>query len=93
MTLQELMAVIAGALWAMLWWPVGRLFGWWAGAGAAVAGGFAGLMLGWMLSEWLNLIRPDTGRVRKTLQVAGVLLASVAFVALPLWTLSLVHAG
>lgn len=87
------MAAIAGTLWALLWWPVGRLFGWWTGTGAAVAGGFAGLMLGWMLYEWLNLVRPDSGRVRKTLEVAGVLIASVAFVALPLWALSLVRAG
>jgi hypothetical protein len=87
------MAFLAGVLWALLWWPVGRQFGWWAGAGAAVAGGFAGLMLGWILSEWLNFVRPDTGRVRTILEAAGVLFASVAFAALPLWTLSLVRAS
>ena len=93
MTLQELMAVMAGALWAMLWWPVGREFGGWAGAGASVGGGFAGLILGYLFGEWREHIRPHTGRVRTIAEVAGFLLAGVAFVALPLWVLSRVRAG
>jgi hypothetical protein len=92
-TLQELMAVMAGALWALLWWPVGRHFGWWTGAGASAAGGFAGLVIGWMLGEWRELMRPHTGRVRTVAEAIAFLLAWAVLLALPLWVLSLIRAG
>ena len=44
-TLQELMATLAGLVWALLWWWVGRVFG--AGwCRRFVAGGMAGMLLG-----------------------------------------------
>ena len=93
MTLQELLAVIAGIIWALLWWPVGRLFGAWAGVGAFVAGGLAGLVVGWLLVEWMNHLRPHTGWARTTAELGGILLGWLAFAALPLWVLALVRGG
>ena len=91
MTLHELMAFIGGALWAMLWWPVGRVFGWWAGAGAAVGGGFVGLVLAWILVEWISRLGPHRGWVRTTAVFAGLLVGFIAFIGLPLWVLSVVR--
>jgi hypothetical protein len=90
-TLQELRAFIGAALWAMLWWPVGRVFGWWAGAGASVGGGFVGLVLGWLLVEWINRLGPHRGWVRTAAVFAGLLVGFSAFVSLPLWVLSVVR--
>jgi hypothetical protein len=91
MTLQELMALFAAALWGLLWWPVGHAFGWWQGLAAAAAGGFAGLMLGFLYMEWLNSSGVPAGRVRLAAEVTAALLGLLAFVALPLWVLSLVR--
>jgi hypothetical protein len=92
--LQELMASLAAVVWALLWWPVGRAFGWWAGAGAMVAGAFAGLLLGWLFVERLNRLRPHDGRWgRMAVELAGVVGGLAGFVALPLWTLARVRAG
>jgi hypothetical protein len=87
------MAVIAAAVWALLWWPVGRAFGWWAGAGATAAGGLAGLVLGWLLAEWINRLRPHRGWVRTTAESAGLVVGWLAFVGLPLWIRSVVWPG
>jgi hypothetical protein len=84
---------MAGVLCALLWWPVGREFGWWAGAAASVGAGFAGLVIGWMLGEWRERMRPHTGWARTIAEVGGFLLAWVALVVLPLWVLALVRAG
>lgn len=91
MTLQELMAFIAAVLWAMLWWPVGRVFGWWCGVAGCVAGGFLGLVIGFMLGEWREFMRPGVGWIRSIIEVAGFVLAWVVFVGLPIWVLSLVR--
>jgi hypothetical protein len=92
--LQELLATLAAVVWALLWLPVGRAFGWWVGAGAFVAGGAAGLIAGWLFGEWFNRLRPHDGRwVRTGTELAGVVCGLVGFVALPLWALALVRAG
>lgn len=91
MTLQELMAFIAGAIWALLWWPVGRVYGWWPGAGAFVVGGFVGLLVGYMVMEWTNRVRPHRNWVRTVAVFAGLLVGMIAYVGIPLWVLSLVR--
>src|SRR5690349_7129672 len=47
-TLRGLFAMMAAVVWAIFWWPVGRQFGWWAGAAGFASGGFAGLVIGWL---------------------------------------------
>jgi dipeptide/tripeptide permease len=93
MTLQELLAVIAGIVWALLWQPVGRLFGWWAGAGTFVVGGLAGLVIGWLLAEWISRLRPHRNWVRTVASLTSVMLAWLAYAAIPLWVLRLLRAG
>jgi hypothetical protein len=51
------------------------------------------LVLGYLLGEWQEHMRPHTGWVRTTAEVAGFMLAWVGLVALPLWVLSLVRVG
>jgi hypothetical protein len=88
------MAMLAAVVWALLWQPVGRAFGWWAGAGAFLAGGAAGLLAGWLFVEWLNRLRPHDGRwVRTVAELAGVACRLAGFVALPLWVLARVRVG
>jgi len=92
-TLQELLALLAAAIWALLWWPVGYVFGWWQGLAATGVGGFAGLVLGFLYMEWLNSSGVPAGRLRVAAEVTAALLGLVAFIALPLWVLSLVRAA
>jgi ABC-type lipoprotein release transport system permease subunit len=86
------MAFIAAAIWALLWQPVGRVYGWWAGAGAFVAGGFAGLLLGYLLIAWINRLKPHRHWLRTTVVFAGLLVGMIAYVGVPLWVLSMVRA-
>jgi hypothetical protein len=90
-TLQELMSFMAAAIWALLWWPVGRVYGWWTGASAFVIGGLAGLLVGFMLMEWINRLRPHPNWVRTSAVFVGVLIGMIAYVGIPLWVLSLVR--
>lgn len=91
MTLQELQALIAAVVGASLWWPVGRLFGWWPGLAGLVLGGFVGLIFGWCVTEWISRLRPHTNWVRTTLDISGLVLAGITFVSLPLWLLALLR--
>lgn len=84
MTLQELFAFMAAALGALLWWPVGWAFAWWAALGASVLGGSVGLVLGWMWADWLNSWKPS-GRLRTAAQISATAVGWVAFIVLPLW--------
>jgi hypothetical protein len=85
------MSFIAAVIWALLWWPVGRVYGWWIGAGALVVGGFTGLVVGYFLMEWINRLRQQRDWVRTSAVFAGVLVGMIAFVGVPLAVLSLVR--
>ncbi len=93
MTLQESFAVLAAVLWALLWGPVGRVFGWWAGAGALLLGGFAGLLLGWSFGEWVNRSQSHSNWFRAAAEVSAVVAGWLVFVGLPLWVRSIVGSG
>jgi len=93
MNLQELLAVIGAGLWALLWAPCGRVFGVWGTVTAVVLGGFAGLVLGWLFSEWLDRLRPDTRRLRTAVELTAILGACLTFIALPLWVRTLLSQG
>jgi hypothetical protein len=85
------MSLLAAAIWALLWWPVGRVYGWWIGAGVFVVGGFAGLVVGYFLMERINRLRPHLDWVRTTAVFAGLLIGMIAYVGIPLCVLSLVR--
>jgi O-antigen/teichoic acid export membrane protein len=90
-TLHELFSLIAAAIWALLWWPVGRSFGWLAGAGAFVIGGFAGLVVGYFLMEWINRLQPHRTWIRTGTAFAVLVIGMIAYVGIPLWVLSLLR--
>jgi len=82
LNLQELMSMIAAVLWAFLWWPVGRQFGWWPSLGITAAGGLAGVLIGWLMMEWID--QPwRGGTVLRTAQSVAWLIVWAVFVALP----------
>jgi hypothetical protein len=85
------MAFVAAVVWALLWWPVGRVYGWWIGAGTFVVGGIVGLVVGYFLMEWINRLRPHRHWVRTLAVFAGFFIGMVAFVGFPLWILLLVR--